>query len=280
MAGFKAHSPVLEHHTFDEVRQMAAANFVVLIPAATVEQHGPHLPCDVDNLIVEYYCRQAAARQPDACTMAPVIPFGFNEHNMGFPGCIHIGEHTLIDMYADIARSFVRMGFRKILFVNGHGSNPPFLQIAARKVVNATEALVGVVSHWDLITDKIREIRESEFPGGCAHAGELETSLYLHICPERVDMSKISTHIANRWSKHVWVDLGGCGPVTVIDDWSRQSDVGIEGDPTKATAEKGKQWAEATIDRLLDFVGEFRALPIKPRRNYNFIPSDPGGPKA
>ena len=271
-------SPYLEHHTWSQVRDMAAADKVVLIPAATVEQHGPHLPCDVDNLIVDHYCSQAATRRPDLCIAAPVIPFGFNEHNMGYPGCIHIGEHTLIELYADIAHSFVRMGFRKILFVNGHGSNPPFLQIAARKVINKSEAHVAVVSHWDLIADEIRQKRDSPFPGGCAHAGELETSLYLHICPERVDMGKAAPEIMPRWSEEAGVDLGGCGPVTLIDDASRLGQSGVEGDPTAATAAKGAFWAEATLDKLLAVLEDFRANPVRPRRNYNHVPQDPGTP--
>src|SRR5688500_5834062 len=136
-----------EHHDWHEVRAMAEANMVVLIPAATVEQHGPHLPCDVDNLIVQYYCDEVARRRPDLATVAPLVPWGFNEHNMGFPGCLHVQEHTLIELYADVARSFTRMGLRKVLFVNEHGSNPPFLNIACRKTLNTTEAHAAFPSH-------------------------------------------------------------------------------------------------------------------------------------
>ncbi len=271
----------LEHHDWHQIRQMAEANMVVLIPTATVEQHGPHLPCDVDNLIVKYYCDEAARRQPDLCTVAPLIPFGYNEHNMGFPGCITIGEHTLIELYTDVAMSFVRMGFRKIVFLNGHGSNPPFLKIACRKVVNQSEAHVSTIDHWDLIKEEIQQHRESENPGGMAHAGELETSLYLHICPERVKMDKAVKDVQPRWSKHVWFDIGGgFGPATMIDDWSRVNETGIEGDPMTSSAKKGKLWAEATITKLIEFLSDFRDYPVKPRRDYNYQPSDPGGEKA
>ncbi|MDP6114308.1 MAG: creatininase family protein [Planctomycetota bacterium] len=276
----KIRSPRIEHHDWHEVKAMAEANMVVLIPAATMEQHGPHLPCDVDNLIVQHLCDETARRGPDLCTVAPLIPFGFNEHNMGFPGCISIGPHTLIELYADVAESFVRMGFRKVLFLNGHGSNPTFLTIASRKVVNKTEAHVGTVSHWDLISDVIGEHRESDYPGGCAHAGELETSLYLHICPERVRMERAVKENQPRWAEQFWVDLQGGGPVAMCDDWSRINESGVEGDPLNATAEKGKIWAEATIERLTRFLNEYRAREILPRRNYNHVPDDAGGPKA
>jgi len=250
-------SPRLEHHDFHAVRDMAAANMVVLIPASTVEQHGPHLPCDVDNVIAQHICDQAAIRRPELCTVAPLIPFGFNEHNMGFPGCIHIQEHTLIELYADVAISFTRMGFRKILFVNSHGSNPPFIQIACRKVINQTQAHAASVSWWSLIPDVLRKHRETPI-GGMAHACELETSLYLHICPERVRMDKAVTSYQEKWSDQVWVDLESCGPVTLIDDWSRVNDTGVEGDPTLASAAKGKLWADAAIERLIGFMDEYR----------------------
>jgi creatinine amidohydrolase len=275
----KIRSPRFEHHDWHEVKAMAAANMVVIIPASTVEQHGPHLPCDVDNLINQHICDQAAIRSPQLCTVAPLIPFGFNEHNMGFPGCLHIQEHTLIEMYADIAISFSRMGFRKILFVNSHGSNPPFLQIAARKVVNTTPAHCAVVSWWALIPDVFHKHRETKI-GGTGHACEIETSLYLHICPERVRMEKAVPEMQKRWSDQVWVDLESCGPVTLIDDWSRVNKQGVEGDPMSSTAEKGKIWAEATIERLTRFMVDYRKHPIGKRRNFNFMPKDAGGEKA
>lgn len=279
MAKFTPRSPRFEHHDWHEVKAMAKANYVVLIPASTVEQHGPHLPCDVDNVINQHICDEAAIRRPDLCTVAPLIPFGFNEHNMGFPGCLHIQEHTLIELYADVAISFARMGFRKILFVNSHGSNPSFLQIAARKVVNNTPAHAATVNWWALIPDVFKKYRDTPI-GGTAHACEVETSLYLHICPERVRMEKAIAHIQPRWSKQVWVDLETCGPVTMIDDWSRLNDNGVEGDPMSSTAEKGKIWANATIERLISFMDEYRKHPIKKRRNFNHKPKDVGGDKA
>ncbi|MBI3468851.1 MAG: creatininase family protein, partial [Planctomycetes bacterium] len=68
-------------------------------------------------------------------------------------------------------------GFRKILFVNGHGSNRPFLDIAGRLITNQTEAIAASVSWWSLGEPAISEIRESEKPGGMSHACELETSV-------------------------------------------------------------------------------------------------------
>jgi creatinine amidohydrolase len=108
-----------------------------------------------------------------------------------------------------------------------------------------------------------------------AHACELETSLYLHICPERVRMEKAIKDIQPRWSEQVWVDLAGSGPVAMIDDWSRINETGVEGDATLATAEKGRIWAEATIDRLISFMGDYRSHPIKARRDFNHQPAGP-----
>jgi creatinine amidohydrolase len=257
-----------EHHDWHEVKAMAQANMVVLIPAATVEQHGPHLPCDVDNLIVQYLCDEAAARRPDLCTVAPLIPFGYNEHNMGFPGCITIGEHTLIELYADVAMSFVRMGFKKVLFVNGHGSNPPFLAIACRKVVNATNAHVATLSHWDLIPDALREHRASQYPGGMAHACELETSLYLAIRPDLVQMDKAVKEIPSSYTEHVWMDWTD-GPLSYMPHWSALTESGVTGDASVATAETGRRLLERATEEIAEFIADVATRPHRPGRDHH-----------
>jgi creatinine amidohydrolase/Fe(II)-dependent formamide hydrolase-like protein len=85
-------------------------------------------------------------------------------------------------------------------------------------------------------------------------------------------MDKAIKDIQPRWSEQVWADLGGSGPVTMIDDWSRVNETGVEGDATVASADKGHLWAEATIEKLIRFMDDFRQHPIKPRRNFNYVP--------
>lgn len=262
---------LLETMTWPEARRAAEnGGRVVLLPVGAIEQHGPHLPVDVDNRIVTWLCDEAARRRPDLLLSVPPIHYGFNEHNMGFPGTISVEVQHFIDYVYDVCNSFVRQGHTRIVLVNGHGSNAMPCALVARQIVNRSEdAMAAVVNHWSLARELAQEIRETP-TGGIAHACEYETSWYLFLKPELVDITKAVPDMLERRTGFTWVDLmEGDGPVALIDDWSRISNgSGVEGDPRTATVEKGRRFAEEEVTQLIRFCEEFRALETLPRRNY------------
>jgi creatinine amidohydrolase len=262
--------------TWPEARAAAEAGRVMLLPVGAIEFHGPHLPVDVDNRIVTWLCDEAALRRPDLIVSAPPIHYGFNAHNMGFPGTVNVNFENFIAYVADVVRSFVDQGHDRVLLVNGHGSNSMLCALVARKVVNETDdALVAAVNHWSLARELAAEIRETP-RGGMAHACEYETSWYLHLDSAAVRMDLAVPDMLEARSHFIWVDLmAGDGPVALIDDWSRISNgSGVEGDPTTATAEKGARFAEEELQNLVAFCEEFRAMVVAPRRNYTARGSD------
>src|ERR1700739_3671393 len=99
------------HLTWPEARERAQQGAVIIIPVAAIEQHGYHLPIDVDNLLVEHVTEEAARRSGGLILVAPMIHYGFNEHNMGFPGTISIRDRVLTDFCYDVAHSFTRQGY-------------------------------------------------------------------------------------------------------------------------------------------------------------------------
>ena len=119
-----------------EVRQRAEEGAVIVIPVAAIEQHGYHLPVDVDNLLVEHVTEEAARRSEGKILTVPMIHYGFNEHNMGFPGTVTIRPYVFTDFLFDVAQSFVRQGFDRIVIVNGHGSNQMLCNLASRQINN------------------------------------------------------------------------------------------------------------------------------------------------
>ena len=121
-----------EKLTWPEVRQAAQEEKAILLPVAAIEQHGPHLPIDTDNMAALAVCERAAEAAPDKLLCAPPIHYGFNEHNMDFPGTISVQAQRFIDYCYDVAVSFAHHRFPIILFVNGHASNDPLLQVSAR----------------------------------------------------------------------------------------------------------------------------------------------------
>ena len=98
---------LLETMTWPEARRAAQnGGRVVLLPVGAIEQHGPHLPVDVDNRIVVWLCDEAAKRRPDLIMSVPPIHYGFNEHNMGFPGTVTFntfeGASTVVGVRLDV----------------------------------------------------------------------------------------------------------------------------------------------------------------------------------
>jgi creatinine amidohydrolase len=257
--------------TWPEARERAEQGAVIVIPVAAIEQHGYHLPIDTDNLLVEHVTEEAARRSEGLILTAPMIHYGFNEHNMGFPGTISIRETVFVDFCYDVAHSFVRQGFDRVIFVNGHGSNQMLCNLAARRIVNTTRALAGSVPHWALAREAVDRLRESEFPGGMAHACEFETAMYMYIKPELVESDKIvERETPSRQNQFIFDDLFGSGPVHMVNRWSRITQSGVEGDPKLATPEKGKEFAECTIHNLIEFARLFRAYELGPDVDFNY----------
>jgi len=253
--------------TWEEVNDAVRARRMMLIPVAAIEQHGRHLPIDMDNLAVAHITETAAAQRPDLLLAAPVIHYGFNEHNMDFPGTITVQMDTFLNYCADVADSFARQGFTRILFVNGHGSNAGLLNYAARKVTNKHEGRVACAasSWWDFAREAYR-VRESPI-GGFAHACEMETSVYLAVKPELVQTDKIEDDYAPDRAPWIVHDMAGSGVVHFMEFWSQRSKMGVEGAPSLATAEKGHVFIDAAVKNIIAFAEFFKAMTLPPRRD-------------
>jgi creatinine amidohydrolase len=177
---------------------------------------------------------------------------------MDLPGTIDIRMENMLNFVLDITRSVAHHGFKRILLADGHGSNMPILDLVARRTNLETDALCGAFIWPSLAKETIEQIRESEKPGGMAHACELETSVYLYLDPARVQMDKAKKEIGISPTRFIWMDLLMSSPLLLMDRWTRFSKTGVAGDPTLATAEKGKKVFEAVVTALIDLVREFK----------------------
>jgi creatinine amidohydrolase len=258
--------------TWPEVKIAAARPCVAIVPIATLEDHGHHLPIDTDLLLCTSVCELAASRAPDRAVLLPAISHGYSPHHMDFPGAITIAWRTLIDYGLDVCKSLTHHGFSRILIVNGHGSNTPFVDIIARLCVVETGALAAAVNYWAApgVREVAQSARESEPVGGMNHACEFETSLYLALRPDLVDMSQAVRELAHRPSKNYWTDLvAGDGPLMMMEHWSQLSSSGVMGDPTKATAAKGRALLEAAANGIVEIVDELLARDRRPRVDHH-----------
>ncbi len=271
-----------EHMTWEDINDAVRAGRVALVPAATIEDHGPHLPVDADIVIVSAICERAAQLAPDEITMLPCVRIGYSPHHVDFPGTLTIRWSTFVEYVLDITRSLAHHGFRKILIVNGHGSNRPLLEMAARlTVVERPDVHCAFTSWWDL--HDVRQVfnaeRESPVTG---HACEIETSVYLAVDETRVKMDRAAADATYQTSPHFWGDLAGRKPdpsfknsVAMTEYWSMDTQHGVKGDPTKATKAKGQHIIEAGGRELVEICRELRARPVKPRVPHQAAPSQP-----
>jgi creatinine amidohydrolase len=257
-----------QHYTWVELKEVAARNPVVVVPIGSVEDHGPHLPLDTDNFLIWSICEEAARRAAGDILLMPIIPYGFETHHMDFPGTIDIEMEHLLHFVLDVTKSVARHGFNRILIADGHGSNMPILDLVARRTILETDALCAPFLWPSLALDKIRGVRESG-RGGMSHACELETSVYLYLDSERVQMDKACKEMEQPASDFIWSDLLNPGPVRMMDWWTRFSKTGINGDPTLATVEKGRVIFESVVENLVKLAREFKVRPRGERVDHH-----------
>ncbi len=257
--------------TWPEVNEAVEMGKIPILPTGSVEQHGHHLPLKVDHLCASSVATEAARRNPEKALVLPAVTYGYVHHVMDFPGSLNIHFEHFIQYVLDICKSLAYHGFKKMILVNGHGSNHNLVDMVARRLIVETDASAVFCSWWQLLKvnpDFDKQWRESVYPGGCSHAGELETSMLLHLSPESVRKDRIKSEIAKTnklGSKYVWTDLFGKGAMGLIEWTSQYSDSGVMGEAEKATAEKGAIVFEEVSANLAEFIDEYHGMKIEPR---------------
>jgi creatinine amidohydrolase len=264
-----------EKLTWPEIDDAVDLGKICLIPCGAVEQHGHHLPLDVDIVCPQGIAYGAGKLVADKLLVLPPIWYGYTGHVVDFPGTINTHYETFINGVLDVTKSLAYHGFKKIVLFNGHGSNMPNLDLAARRTNLETDAECLVCAWWNLLTvDKefLPRWRESKFPGGCSHACELETSMYLFLDGDNVRKDKIeggTISFNDDNSPFNWVDLFGAGPATTISWTSSYSDTGTLGAADLATAEKGRVAYDEAVKQLVRFVNWWKDRPKDVRKDMH-----------
>ena len=264
-----------EYLTWPEINEAAEAEKVILLPIGSTEQHGHHLPLDTDNFLATSVSLEAGRKDSHNILVMPNIPYGYNEHAQDFPGTIHVTYEHFIEYCLDVCKSAAYAGFKRIVIVDGHGSNEHLCEFIARRATLETGALIASTMWTNLVKNEFEDIRDSGM-GGSAHACELETSAYLYLAEDRVQMDKAEDHYGgaagSEGSKYLWVDLGkGWGPVKLVKWTSSSTPNGVSGAPTLATIQKGETLINAASDHLVAFCKEFKAIPEPVRIDHRAV---------
>ena len=264
-----------EKLTWPDIDDAVDLGKVCIVPVGSVEQHAPHLPLDTDIVCPAEIARGAGQSAADRILVLPPIAYGYTGHVMDFPGTINCHFEHFIHTVLDVTKSLAYHGFKKLILLNGHGSNMPNLDLVARRTNLETDAECVVIAWWNLLTvdrEFLPRWRQSAFPGGCAHACELETSLYLYLDGGNVRRDRIrneTSAINDEKSPFNWVDLFGAGPATLVSWTSTYTEGGAVGAAELATPEKGKEAYDEAVKQLLRFVDYFRERQADKRRDHH-----------
>jgi creatinine amidohydrolase len=248
---------LMREMTWAEIEPLANDGTVVILPVAAMEQHGKHLPIDVDSLLCETVARRAAeaASSQARVLVAPTLSFGSSQHHMAFPGTFTLTTGTFIRVVEELCESLIYHGFRRILILNGHGGNDDLIRIAARNVADTTGAAVAASSYWNVAADDLSIFQDDEVGGIPGHACGFETACYLAVKPElvRMDVAAAWAPPAGRsgdYGKRITRQAG----IQMPKQATPVSDYGTRGDPRRGSVEKGQRYLELIERRLAEAV--------------------------
>lgn len=255
------HGPIpaeryLPYLTASDIKGLPKSEGAVILPVASIEQHGPHLPVVSDTLIGQVLLGRALERAPHDVHLwvLPPVVYGKSNEHRAFPGTFTLSATTLAAVIHDIADGVARSGFRRLVLLNSHGGNPGVLSHVARDVREKTGLMVFPLTAF-LMGLPDEEHDEDEARWG-THAGEWETSLLLHLAPDLVRTERMdSLGQLPRMADGV-EHLTLRGPVTFA--WLSQdvSATGVMGDPRKSTPERGRKTADMIVDKLTGVLAE------------------------
>ena len=177
--------------TWQDFRNGKPVEWIVVVPVAAIEQHGPHLPLSVDASIAEGYLACVHALLPDhlPVTFLPLQDFGKSGEHRDFPGTLTFSYETVIRAWIEIGESVHRAGLRKIVFVNSHGGNSSVLDIVTRELRERL-GMLAVLTSWHRLGYPEGLFSAEEKLHGI-HGGEIETSLMLAFAPDKVRMDRL-----------------------------------------------------------------------------------------
>ncbi|KQO01233.1 creatininase family protein [Paenibacillus sp. Leaf72] len=225
---------------------------LVIVPVGAIEVYGPHLPLGSDGLLAAKLAELVA--ECVGALIGPNVEAGDSTVLNDFPGTITIRPESLKAYLGDIVTSLLKWGFKRILFINGHAGNVSVInQIVHQIKEQHSDVLAAQIDCWRFIKAQDDGISESgKFSNG--HAGEIGTSVLLHLYPQLVNQSIIIDE------QPAFED-----PFPEIIKYNRLSSIsksGVVGHPSFATAGKGEALVQRSVDRILAFLSE--AWDIKP----------------
>ena len=234
----------LADRTWPELGSYFEEESLALVPLGSTEQHGPHLPEGTDHIIAQALAQAAATRTGYLCT--PPVTIGVSPHHRQFHGTMWVSPSAFRTYVESLSRNLTSHGIDRLVYVNAHGGNVAHLREVGQRL-REDETAYAIEWMWDeSIPDLVEEVFEVPGP----HGGPKETSMIMYLEPDLVHEDKLSD--ARDGGLVEWDDDTGrkFGSRTFYDAIDNTEN-GVLGDQTDATAEKGEQLFEAATDQLV-----------------------------
>ena len=245
------------------------ARCIAVLPVAAIEQHGPHLPLNVDTTLVEGVIAAAVSQLPADLPVLflPTQAVGLSPEHAAFAGTLSLKAETVIRLWTDLAESVAATGIKKIVLLNSHGGQVGLLDVVARDLRARLGLLVYSVSWFNLpLLDEggasVSSLFSAEEHRFGIHAGEIETSMMLALKPDQVDMTKAQNFRSTAQDRAEKFPILGDGKSAKLawqmQDYNRH---GAVGNAAAASAEKGQAVLNAAGRSLAKLLIEIDRLP-------------------
>lgn len=234
------------------------ASSILLLPVGAIEQHGPHLPLSVDAVIAH----ETATAVVDKCGeeldvwQLPTLSISKSNEHAWSPGTLWLSPETMMAVLRDIARSIAATGAERLVLFNAHGGNTTHLGTALREL-RLEFGLKTFLMHPSLPPAYGGVSTEEELGMGI-HGGRNETSMFMHLRPDLVNLDLAERRVPEALAQNKHVKFGGSTSFGWLSNDFHAD--GYIGDPTGANAPLGKQLFDGAVDNLCEAMAEVKAF--------------------
>lgn len=249
--------------------QLDLARCIAVLPVAAIEQHGPHLPLNVDATLVDGVIASALTHLPASLPVLflPTQAIGFSPEHTRFAGTLTLKAETLLRLWTELAESVAATGVKKLVLLNSHGGQVGLMDVVARDLRTRLGMLVYSVNSFNLpLVDERGDSVAARFSAHehrfGIHAGEIETSMMLALQPGQVDMAKAQDFHSTSQDRAEQFGILGDGRSAKLG-WQMQdyNPHGAVGNALAATAENGHALLSAMGRSLAQLLVEIDQLP-------------------
>lgn len=262
---------VLQEMSWTDVRDHLKTSAMVIIPIGSTEQHGPHLPLGTDSYIATDLAKRISSRT--GVVVAPVVLAGYSVYHSGFSGSLSLKPETMEQVLFETAEMLIKHGFRRIMFLNGHGGNAIVQSKVVHRINHNTEAIAVALG------DYARSETEPSKDWFDQHAGVQETSIMLYLEPELVRMDRAEKpKIRFSPQAQKYLLLGRNNPELMGLFWSllgipeetgkggashqiSSNGVWSFSDPKEAKREIGERFVTQRVESAVKFIESWKQVP-------------------